>query len=43
MPLDPVVILVVVDHQTGLVVPLLQTFHSHPALALNRQLSQGRI
>ena len=36
MPLDAVVVLVVVDDQTGLVIPLLQPLHRHPALALPR-------
>ena len=34
MPLDPVLVLVVVDHEAGLVIPLLQTLHSHPSVIL---------
>ena len=34
MPLDPVLVLIVVNDETGLVVPLLQTLHRHPGIIL---------
>ena len=35
VPLDPVIVLVVQHRQTGLVIELLQTLHSQPALVLH--------
>ena len=40
MPLDPVLVLVVVDHEARLVIPLLQPLHRHAAVVLGTSQSE---
>ena len=40
MPLDPVLVLVVVDDEARLVIPLLQPLHRHPAVVLGTSQSE---